>query len=62
LIEINEETTETTRQLVAGVQKAHKELIASYTSKELETITDFLMCFTKNVKDHTEKIEKDFDK
>jgi len=26
-----------------------------------ETITDFLMRFTKNVKDHTEKIEKDFD-
>jgi hypothetical protein len=27
-----------------------------------ETITDFLTRFTKNVKDHTEKIEKDFDK
>jgi hypothetical protein len=26
-----------------------------------ETITDFLTRFTKNVKDHTEKIEKDFD-
>jgi DNA-binding MarR family transcriptional regulator len=62
LIEINEETAKVTRPLVAGIQQAHKELIASYTSKELEIITDFLTRFTKNVKDHTKKIEEDFDK
>jgi DNA-binding MarR family transcriptional regulator len=59
LIEINKESAEVTRKLVADIQLAHHKLIASYTSKELETIIDFLTRFTKNVKDHTEKIEKD---
>lgn len=62
LIEINKETAVVTRQLVAGIQQSHTELITSYTSKELETIIDFLKRFTKNVKGHTEKIEKHFGK
>ena len=56
LIEINQKWAETAGPLVAGVQKAHNELIASYSDKELETIADFLTRFTENVKEHTEKI------
>jgi DNA-binding MarR family transcriptional regulator len=58
LIEINKKWAETAGPLVAGVQKAHKELIASYTDKDLETIADFLTCFTENVKEQIEMIEK----
>jgi hypothetical protein len=49
----------TTAPLVAGVQKAHKELIASYSAPELDTILDFLTRFVQNVKEHAELIEKD---
>lgn len=59
LIEVNEETAKTTRELVAGIQKAHKELIANYTAKELEIIVDFLLHFTENVKAYTKKIENE---
>ena len=59
LVEIDKIWTETSGPLVAGVQKAHQELIASYTVKELETITDFLTRFTKNVKEQTKTIEND---
>ncbi len=58
LIEINEQWAETARPLVIGVQKAHNELIASYSDKELEIIADFLTRFTKNVKEYTKTIEK----
>ena len=59
LIEMNKEFAETAGPLVAGVQKAHNELLTSYSDKELETIADFLTRFTKNVKEHTRVIEKD---
>lgn len=59
LIEINEEWTETVGPMVAGIQKAQKELIASYSDKELETIADYLTRFTQNVIEHTKMIEKD---
>jgi DNA-binding MarR family transcriptional regulator len=59
LIEINSEMAKTTGPMVAGVQKAHRELIASYSAAELEVIADFLTRFTQNVKAHTELIEKD---
>lgn len=58
LIEINRESAATTAPLVAGVQKAHKELIASYSADELEIIEDFLTRFAQNVKEHTALIEK----
>lgn len=57
LIEIDKQYRETAAPLVAGIQLAHRELIRNYTSKELETIIDFLTRFTKNVQDHTKKIE-----
>lgn len=59
LIEINRKYTETAGPMVAGIQKAHYELLASYSEKELETITDFLIRFTENVKEHTKIIEED---
>ena len=59
LIEINKRWAETAGPLVAGVQKAHKELIANYTDKDLETIADFLTRFTENVKEQIKMIEKD---
>lgn len=57
LIEINKDSTKKTKPLVAGIQQAHKDLIASYSEAELTTIVDFLSRFTKNVQEHTEKIE-----
>jgi DNA-binding MarR family transcriptional regulator len=57
LIEINDRYTETVGPFVAGIQKAQTVLIASYSDRELETITDFLTRFTKNVKEHTRIIE-----
>ncbi len=60
LVEINEQSTEKVGPIVAGVQTAHGELLASYSPKELETIADFLTRFTKNVTEHTKKIKEDF--
>ena len=57
LIELNPESATRTKPLVAGIQKAHKELIASYSAQELEVIADFLTRFTQNVKEHTKLIE-----
>jgi DNA-binding MarR family transcriptional regulator len=59
LIEIDKKWAETAGPLVAGVQKAHKELIASYTDKDLETIADFLTGFTENVREQIKLIEKE---
>ena len=60
LIGIDKKWPETAGPLVAGVQKAHKELIASYSEKELETIVDFLTRFTENVKEHTMVLKEEF--
>lgn len=58
LVEINKKWMEVAGPLVAGIQKAHGELIAGYSSKELETIVDFLTRFTKNVREQTEETKK----
>lgn len=57
LIEINPNWHKTAAPLVAGIQKAHHQLITSYSEKELQTIADFLTRFTQNVKDQTGRIE-----
>ena len=59
LIEINQKWTETSGPLVAGIQTAQAELIASYSDEELAVIADFLTRFAENVKQHTEAIEED---
>lgn len=58
LITINKTWTETSGPMVAGIQKAQRDLIASYSDQELATIVDFLTRFTNNVKDSTKKIEQ----
>lgn len=58
LVKINEQWGATAGPLVTGIQQAHRKLLASYSAEELEVITDFLMRFTENIKDHTAKIEK----
>lgn len=57
IIEINENYARTAQKLVAGIQKAHQELIASYSEEELTLIVDFLNRFTENMREHAEKIE-----
>lgn len=56
IIEICDEYAKQASSMVIEVQKAHKELIASYTNKELEVIADFLNRFTDNVEKATESI------
>ncbi|HSW91061.1 MAG TPA: MarR family transcriptional regulator [Candidatus Saccharimonadales bacterium] len=62
LVEISPVYTEMAGPLVAGVQKAHTELLATYSDKELEIIKDFLTRFTGNVTTQTAIIEKDTNK
>lgn len=57
LIEIDEDYAKGSKELVAGIQKSHHELIASYTDDELRVIVDFLSRFTKNIVEHTKKLE-----
>jgi DNA-binding MarR family transcriptional regulator len=61
LIEIDKQYTETVGPFIAAIQKAHNELLASYSDRELETIADFLTRFTNNVQDCTKMIENDID-
>lgn len=57
LIEINPKHNDTSFKLVAGIQKAHKELIESYSDKDLEVIIDFLNKLTKNMSIEAEKLD-----
>jgi DNA-binding MarR family transcriptional regulator len=59
LIEINKQSAGAIGPVIADVQKAHKELIASYSEEELATIVDFLTRFTQNVKKQTEILDAD---
>lgn len=58
LVELDPRYGEVAMPLVAGVQKAHKELLASYTPEELAVIADFLTRFTRNVAEQTDEINK----
>lgn len=58
LITINKTWTDTVGPMVEGIQKAQRDLIASYSDEELATIADFLTRFTNNVKDSTKTIEQ----
>ena len=60
LIEVNKKTAETFGPMVAGVQRALNELVASYSERELKTIADFLTRSTKNTKEQTEVVSEDF--
>lgn len=56
IVEIDETYAKTAQELVAGIQKAHRQLIASYSEEELEIIADFLHRFANNLREHAEKI------
>jgi len=58
LIEISRQYMTTAGPLVAGIQKAQSELIASYSDAELATIADFLARFADNVKEQTRLVTK----
>lgn len=58
IVEIDKEYSKVATPMVAGVQKAHKDLIASYTDKELKVIEDFLNKFTKNIDNQIAEIEE----
>lgn len=59
IIAVNKNWTEKVAPLVAGVQQAQRELMASYSAEKLEIIVDYLTHFTEKVKEHTAKIERD---
>jgi DNA-binding MarR family transcriptional regulator len=58
LIEVDARWQQAAGPLVAGVQKAHRDLIAGYSARELEVIADFLTRFTENVRAQTKAIEQ----
>jgi len=57
IIEFDEDYVRLAQESVAGIQQAHRELIARYSEDELKTITDFLRAFTANMTEHAAKIE-----
>lgn len=57
LVKLTEKWQEAAGPFVAGVQKAHHELIAGYSAEQLEIIADFLTRFTENVKEATRVLE-----
>lgn len=59
IIEFDEDYVRSAQESVAGIQAAHKELIARYSEDELRTITDFLRGFTDNLTTHAAKIENE---
>jgi DNA-binding MarR family transcriptional regulator len=56
IIEIDESYARTAQELVAGIQKAHRELIARYKGGELEIIRDFLHRLAEKLAEQAEKI------
>ena len=58
IIEIDDSFTTDAQEMVVGIQKAHKELIARYSEKELGIIKDFLQRFAENLAVHSKKIEE----
>jgi DNA-binding MarR family transcriptional regulator len=60
LVEISKEYRQSAGPYVADLQQEHRELISSYSNKELKTIINFLSRFTGNVQVRTSIIEKSF--
>ncbi len=58
LIGVNRKWLEKAGPLVAGIQKAHADLIGGYTDEQLATIVDFLVRFTDNVRQQVSLIDK----
>lgn len=58
VIEAGSQWRDATMPLVAGVQAAHRELLATYSDEELALIEDFLTRFAQNVSEQTDKINQ----
>jgi DNA-binding MarR family transcriptional regulator len=56
IIEIDETYAQRAKGLVAGIQKAHRELIAGYSEKQLEVIAEFLHRLARKLGEQAEKI------
>jgi len=61
LIQINPDSAinRYSKELVGPLQQAHRELLSTYSEKELAVIVDFLRRFTQNVQAATAAIEAD---
>jgi DNA-binding MarR family transcriptional regulator len=57
LIEFDEDYAKAAQEAVAGIQAAHRELIARYSAEELAVITDFLRGFAANLTEQAAIIE-----
>ncbi|HUZ17268.1 MAG TPA: MarR family transcriptional regulator [Spirochaetia bacterium] len=57
MVEVDERSRELIGPMVAGAQKVQRELLDSYSEKELSTIADFLLRFAENVNQHTRSID-----
>jgi len=58
IIELDARYSELARDLIVGIQVAHKELISRYSQEELEVITSFLEGFTENLRVHAGHIDE----
>jgi DNA-binding MarR family transcriptional regulator len=56
IIQIDETYARTAQGLVAGIQQAHRELVARYSEGELEIIADFLHRLAEKLGEQAEKI------
>lgn len=57
MIEVNKKTAELFGPLIAGTQRGLREIVASYTERELEIIKDFLNRTTANLNQQIEIID-----
>jgi DNA-binding MarR family transcriptional regulator len=58
LVETSEQYIKMVRPFVAGLQQTHRELLVSYSDRELKVIADFLTRFSGNVLERVQAIEK----
>lgn len=59
IVEIDDTYAAAAQQLVAGIQAAHRELIASYSENELTVIADFLRRFNANLTEESSRLDRD---
>lgn len=57
IVEVHQRSRDVVGPMVAGAQKAQKELLDGYSAEELSVISDFLRRFTENVNQQTRIIE-----
>ncbi len=58
IVEVDGRYAKVARKLVAGIQASHREVIASYSAKDLAVIADFLTRFAANMTHHAGELEE----